>query len=115
MRRILVVLGLGTTLIAAATGFGIATAGSALGTEIHVGTAPGDIVIYGPGGRLHGGDRDERHNGRERYHWHERHHWHERAQRGDDTSGPTGPSSSNTAPAPECPTNPCLAMTRTTG
>ncbi len=109
MRRILLVLGLGTTLIAAATGFGIATAGSALGTEIHVGTAPGDIVIYGPAAGSTGATGTSGTTG---------------ASGTTDTtgtsglttsSGPTGPSSPNTAPAPECPANPCLAMTRTTG
>jgi len=110
MRRILVVLGLGTTLIAAATGFGIATAGSALGTEIHVGTAPGDIVVYGTAPSSTGATGTSGTTG------------------ASDTtgtsgtsglttsSGPTGPTTTpNSAPAPECPANPCLAMTRTTG
>lgn len=109
MRRILVVLGLGTTLIAAATGFGIATAGSALGTEIHVGTAPGDIIIYGSATGSTGATGTSGTTGASGT----------TGTTGTSglttSSGPTGPATPNTAPAPECPANPCLAMTRTTG
>jgi hypothetical protein len=103
-----VLAGLSTALIAAATGLGVSAVGSALGTEIHVGVAPGDIVVYGGSTGASGPTGTSGTSGAS-------------GTSGSTSTGlsgltgPTGPTSPNTQPLPACPSNPCLAMTRTTG
>lgn len=86
MKRAMLTIATVTAMAAAAAVFALVGPGVALGTQIEVGVAPGDVINYGGTTGASGVT---------------------------GTTGVTGVTS--TSPVPQCPGSPCLAITQTTG
>jgi hypothetical protein len=95
MRRTSIATAAVAALILGGSTFALLGSGIALGTMIEVGTAPGDVIDYGPSTGASGTTGTTGTSG------------------ATATTGTTGATAS-TSPVPQCPGTPCLAVSQTT-